>query len=146
MSESDTQRKVLKRYLTVNWKNESVGARKTKPDPANQSPHEFAIPVTVEIIVPEVELPELNATVEVPRPNVESDMRQEQAAHADPDAWMEVADATIDSILADGGSVDFDTVYGIVGRVMTNIDGYAKPERVKQYVNEELRSRSKKDQ
>lgn len=136
--ESAAERKVLNGYLIANWKAEDLKIRKTKPDAGSQRPHEFSIPVAIEIIVPDVEIPELGATVEVPRPSVEANLRSEDAEHADPEGWQAVADEFVEEKVQDGETVSYRDVYEVVGRVLTEVETYPDAADVENYVHETI--------
>lgn len=72
-----TEQKTLRAYLIVNWKEETLRVRKTEPDSARTSPSELALPLTVEIVVPDVDTPEITKRIEVPPARVE-DARAEE--------------------------------------------------------------------
>lgn len=137
----DTTEKELSAYLIVNWKDETLKSRKTEPDDTNLSPYEIAIPASVTVVVPEVEIPEIAARVEVPRPNVESGLLEDAAWEGDPDAWKEVADDLLDGAFKREGEVNDDTVMQLVGRTLTTADVPADPTRVKHYLRREIRDR-----
>lgn len=85
MTETDSeataaQTKEYSGYIIVNWRNDEVRYRKTAPrDDAN--PRELAIPITVEVEVPEVQVPEIDADITVPPAQVEHAIAEE---HGDP--------------------------------------------------------------
>ena len=56
-------------YLMVNWRSDSVRFRKTEPDSID--PTEIAIPVSVDVAVPEIAVPSIDVDIDVPPANVE---------------------------------------------------------------------------
>ena len=70
----DTQTKTFSGYLIVDWKNETMRHRKTEPD--DLAPTQLAIPVSVDVAVPEVSVPTIEAAIEVPAAQVEQSVVQ----------------------------------------------------------------------
>jgi hypothetical protein len=75
MTDADTQTKSFECYLVVDWKNESIRQRKTEP--TDVAPTELAIPVALDINVPEVSVPTIEAAIDVPAAQVEHSVVEE---------------------------------------------------------------------
>jgi len=75
--ESDTR--TYGGYLIIDWReaNTSDAIRFRKTEPSNPAPHEIAIPVSVNVTVPDVEVPSIEADVDVPAPEVEEVVRSD---------------------------------------------------------------------
>ena len=63
--------KTYEGFLIVNWRDDNVRFRKTKPASRKTSPYEVAIEVTVNITVPDIEIPSIEADITVPPAEVE---------------------------------------------------------------------------
>lgn len=64
--------KTIKGYLVVDWRKESIRARKTKPNKSELNTNELVGDLKVTVEIPEIPVPEASATFEVPEPMVES--------------------------------------------------------------------------
>ena len=69
------QTKHFECYLVMDWKNESIRQRKTEP--TDIAPTELAIPVSLDINVPEVSVPTIEAAIDVPAAQVEHTVVEE---------------------------------------------------------------------
>lgn len=134
--------KNLSAYLIVNWKDETIKSRKTEPSQSKLSPYEIAIPASVEVVVPDVEVPELTARIEVPRANVESGLIEDAAREGDPEAWKEVADDLLDRAVNEGRELDSGLVMELVGMTLTESEVHADPEHVRHYVRRQIQERA----
>lgn len=65
MTDDDTETKTYDGYLIVNWRDDELRFRKTAPT-GSLAPQELAIPLTVDVTIPEVQVPEIHADIEVP--------------------------------------------------------------------------------
>lgn len=141
-TQTDETVKNLSAYLIVNWKDETLKSRKTEPSQSKLSPYEIAIPASVEVVVPEVEVPELTARIDVPRANVESGLVEDAAREGDPDAWQDIADDLLNRAVADGQEFDTDLVMMLVGRTLTESEVPADAGRVRHYVRRRIQERA----
>lgn len=66
-------------YLIVDWRDakSSNDVRFRKTEPTDPAPHEVTIPVSVDVTVPEVDVPSIMAEVEIPAPEVEEVVRSD---------------------------------------------------------------------
>lgn len=62
-------------YLVINWRDDDVRYRKTPPE--NPGPQELAIPLELTINVPEVQVPTIEAAIDVPAAKVEQSVIDE---------------------------------------------------------------------
>ena len=69
MTDDDHEVKEFEGHLIIDWREGRMRHRKTEPD--SVAPHEVVIPVSVDVVVPDVEVPEIHASVEVPPAKVE---------------------------------------------------------------------------
>jgi len=75
MTNPGTQTKTFECYLVIDWKNEKIRQRKTEP--TDVAPTELAIPVSLDINVPEVSVPTIEAAIDVPAAQVEHSVVEE---------------------------------------------------------------------
>jgi len=59
-------------WLIIDWQNGSTRTRKSEPDPSSLGTHEIATEVHLDLVIPEVDVDNLTARVEVPQPRVEA--------------------------------------------------------------------------
>ena len=85
----------IENWLIINWKAGSTRTRKSRPSASDLGTHELSTRLALDIIIPEVEVPELTATVEVPQPRVEAAAMDDVDADDVPD-WQDVADEVLD--------------------------------------------------
>lgn len=138
-TDTDHTEKDLDVWLVIDWKNDQIRARKT--DPGGTGPYEIAIPTAITVRVPEVDVPTLEAEVEVPRPKVERVETEQRDREADEPPWMEYVEEAKDHPDARGAVVEAVesgqpssewrvAVNAIVGVVLRHADGAPDPERV----------------
>lgn len=88
----------IQHWLIIDWQNSNTRTRKSKPAASDLGTHELATELTLDVIIPEVDVDELRATVEVPKPRVEQTALADADADDAPD-WMDVADEVVDDFL-----------------------------------------------
>lgn len=116
--------KTLKYHLVVDWKKETVRARKTPP--SGIGPFELHIPAELEIEIPDVDVPSISERLEVPQPSVQR-IALEAVFDQEFPEWAD----TVDEILDDAwGESD----YTILGYVMEATGGVPAPADVLDYV------------
>lgn len=85
MSDEQTDRegetKRFTGHLIIDWNDETMRHRKTAPDDS-LGPTELAIPVSVDITVPEIQVPSIEAAIKVPATQVEQSVVEETRAIA----------------------------------------------------------------
>lgn len=70
MPENDAETKTYEGHLIVNWRNDQVRYRKTGPG-GSLAPQELAIPLSIDVTIPEVQVSEIHADIEIPPVKVE---------------------------------------------------------------------------
>lgn len=90
--------KEIHNWLVINWRDGSTRTRKSKPSASSLGTHELATELTLDIHIPEVDVDELRARVEVPKPRVEQTALDDVDADDAPD-WMDVADEEIQEFI-----------------------------------------------
>jgi hypothetical protein len=83
--------KTIHNWLIINWQDGSTRTRKSEPSPSSLGTHELATELRLDVVIPEVDVDELRARVEVPKPRVEQTALDDMDADDAPD-WMDVAD------------------------------------------------------
>lgn len=73
--QDNVETKTFEGYLIVDWKRGEMRHRKTKPN--DISPTELAIPVSIDVRVPEVQIPTIEAAIDVPAAQVEQSVVDE---------------------------------------------------------------------
>lgn len=66
----ETREERIENWLILNWKEGTTRTRKSEPDQTKLGTHEIATRLAIDVVIPEVEIPELAARVEVPGPQV----------------------------------------------------------------------------
>lgn len=90
--------KTIEAYLVVDWKQGSTRTRATEPLATELGTNELVTPISLDVIVPEVEVEELTARIEVPEPRVvETEMADREADDAAD--WRAVADELLEPVL-----------------------------------------------
>ncbi|GAA1280200.1 hypothetical protein GCM10009725_30080 [Aeromicrobium tamlense] len=90
MTDTDTTTKNFELFLVIDWKNDKVRHRKTEP--ADLAPTQLAIPVSIDINVPEVTVPTIEAAIDVPAAQVEQSVVQETRDLAEAHGVLEERD------------------------------------------------------
>lgn len=125
-------------FLLINWKDDDLRFRKTKP--ADHSPWEVPMAVEVEVNVPKFDTPTLAAEVNVPRTQVAHAAYGEIVESEDDlppwseavESVLETADA-VDRYVYDDASLDRVTDE-LLGRALREVEGYPDPDDVREYI------------
>jgi hypothetical protein len=129
--------KTIKAYAVIDWRNESVKARKTKPNHSELGSNELMAILKFPVTIPDVDIPTLAAEIEVPEPMVHSATLEALEDREMPD-WATTADEVISNHLdalreaANPGPV-IDTV---VLETLRDARGRPKIENVEEYVKQ----------
>lgn len=84
----------IQNWLIINWKDPSTRTRKSEPKASDLGTHELATELTLDVVIPEVDVDSLHARVEVPTPRVEQSEIEGLDAEDAPD-WQDVADEAV---------------------------------------------------
>lgn len=123
----------IENWLIINWQSGSTRTRKSEPGASDLGTHELATRLSLDIIIPEVEVPELSATVEVPQPRVEAAAMDDVDAEDAPD-WRDV----LDEVLEEHQDEDEST---LALRILERAPGHPDVGDVRRAVHEKLRKR-----
>lgn len=85
----------IQNWLIINWKDPSTRTRKSEPKASDLGTHELATELTLDVVIPEVDVDSLHARVEVPTPRVEQSEIDDLDAEDAPD-WQDIADEMIE--------------------------------------------------
>lgn len=99
----DARTETIENWLIINWKEGNTRTRKGEPDQRKLGTHEIATRLQIDVVIPEVEIPELAARVEVPGPQVETAVLDDLDEEDLPD-WKSVADDVLRDRLGDDGA------------------------------------------
>lgn len=91
------QQKTITYWLRVNWKDETISARKTEPDRSELSPYELVVESEIQINKPAVEVPKLAAELDVPEPRIRRIVAEGLDADVDDPDWFRTVDEVLDS-------------------------------------------------
>jgi len=142
MTDGGAREETIKNWLIINWREGNTRTRKSKPDASSLGTHELATSLTLNVTIPEVDVPELVADVEVPQPRVEASELSDLEAEDSPD-WLDVADEVVDENPDSDLFEDIDT---LVVSVLEDAPGHPGPSEVKRYLRNQLRQRQRGEQ
>lgn len=129
--------KSLSAYLVVDWRDEDLKVRKTKPE---TSPYEVAVPLDLEIEVPEIDVQSLSARLEVPQANVHEIVQGEVHDEELLD-WQVTAESVLEDRIGpdpDPEQLKEDSVEQVLGAVMLQAPGVPDPEKVRDYLDDRI--------
>lgn len=113
-------------YTVVNWKEEQIRARKTKP--GTLGPFEVSIPSTLTVDIPDIDVPEISDRLVIPQPTVDRIAKEAVFDEEYPD-WVEVAEQVLDTY-TDG------TPHFLLGHIMAETHGAPDPDDVLAYLED----------
>lgn len=131
-------------YLVVDWRDDDLRFRKTRPGSNDRGPTEYPVEVSVEVEVPEFDIPELAADMKVPAPAVREAVATELHEQGETPEWYSVAERGVDHFKSEAQAVDphetefDDLVSKVVGYVLRNAEGYPPVEAVEEHVEDRL--------
>lgn len=132
-------------WLLYDWREDDIRGRKTKPSKGERRPTEQPLKVSASIEVPEMEIPELTASINVPRAQVKQsayadllgDDEDGPPWHDDVDAVLEAHDDKVQQWADD--ELPRETLVDLLtGAVLRRADGYPDSETVAEYVGERI--------
>lgn len=133
------QDKHIENWLVIDWKSGATRTRKSEP--TDLGTYEIATRLSIDVEVPDVEVPDLAARVEVPQPHVqtavlESVDEEDLPDHADVAA--EIVDDHRDELERNSELPDHHDrlVDELTTKTLIAYDGYADPEDVRATVTQ----------
>lgn len=128
--------KTISGYLVVNWQQEDLKVRKTKP--TDLSPYQIALETNLTIEVPDVDTPEIAERLVIPQPTVER-VVQQQVTGEEPEEWQQTADEVLMQHLDEAKTVrEEGDLEALLGKVMMQAEGVPDPEQVTSYLEERI--------
>lgn len=135
-----TDSKTLDQWLVINWKQGSTRTRKSEPP--DLGTYEIATRLVVDIEIPEVDVPELAATVQVPQPFVQTAVLENVDEEDLPD-WSDTAEQVLHEAVGDQDLAEDADVRPLAERLTTRVlvdfGGYAEADEVRDYLWGRLR-------
>lgn len=130
--------KTISGYLVFNWKDGSHRTRKSKPD--SLGTYEIATPLEIQVEIPDVDVPEIAAKVQVPQPRVQTAVLESLDDDAFPD-WSDVAEEYLEAYVERIRSAETldavdDLVDQLTTKVLLDLDGIAEPEKVRAFLQD----------
>ncbi len=135
MTDGGAREETIQNWLVINWREGTTRTRKSKPDASKLGTHELTTSLTLNVTIPDVDVPELVADVEVPQPRVEASELSDLEAEDSPD-WMDLADEIVDE---HPEADPFDEVDQLVVAVLEDAPGKPDVKEVKRYLQQQLR-------
>lgn len=130
--------KTITAWLVVDWRDGSTRTRKSKPKASELGANELLSEVSIDVTVPEIDVPTLKARVDVPEPRVHAAELDALAPEDLPD-WTDTADELIEANadrIADGAGRDIITE--LVGAVVLDAPGRPDPDLVREYCRDQI--------
>lgn len=142
VTDGGAREETIKNWLIINWKQGSTRTRKSKPEPSSLGTHELATSLTLNVTIPEVDVPELVADVDVPQPRVEASELSDLEVEDSPD-WMDVADAVVDD---NPDANPLDEIDRLAVTVLEDAPNRPDVAEVKHYLQTQLRELNRGEQ
>ena len=135
---TDARTKTVENWLIINW---DTGSTRTRKSPADDlGTHELQTRLTIDVEIPDVDVPELAARIDVPQPHVQAAVLESLDDEQIPD-WgdtaADVLDEHADTIRAADPRTDrwSEVVDLLTARVLMRYDGYVEPTKVQMHMN-----------
>lgn len=85
----------IENWLILNWQDGTTRTRKSEPNASKLGVHEIATKLTLNVHKPEVEMPDLEADIEIPQTRVESSRLDDLDEDDAPD-WQDVLEEVLE--------------------------------------------------
>jgi len=134
-----TNEKTIDGWLVVDWKKEKHRTRKSKPDASDLGTNELLAKLKVDVTVPEVDVPTLAVSIDVPEPQVFAATLEAIDEEDLPD-WSDTAIDVVEShreAIADAKSQSDhrDLVDTLTTRVLMKVNTRPPPSEVRKFVD-----------
>lgn len=130
-----TNQKTITGYLVIDWKQGSHRTRKSKPD--SLGTNELLAKLSVDVEIPEVDVPELALQIDVPEPQVHAAALEALDDDELPD-WSDTASEFVSGYEAELREADYSERKQLVDvlttRTLTEINTRPDPSQVRQYI------------
>lgn len=141
---TETNTKTYNGYLIVDWRDDDLRFRKTKPSKDDRGPTEYPVEVEVEVEVPEFDIQTLAAELTVPEAQIRQAVASDLLAETSTPEWHAAGDRALDHYADEAHGMDprttefDDLVSTAVGYAMRNADGLPPVERVEEHITNAL--------
>lgn len=131
-----SREKTITGWLVIDWKSGSHRTRKSKPD--SLGTNELLAKLSVDVEIPDVDVPELALQIDVPEPQVHAATLEALDEDDLPD-WTDeaarVVDKHSDRLQATDNKLEVqDLVDMLTGQVLLEIETRPNPKNVRQYI------------
>lgn len=128
--------KTIEGFLVFNWKDGSHRTRKSPPE--STGTYEIATPFELEVEIPEIEVPEIAAKVQVPQPIVQTAV-VESIDEEDFPEWSDHADKQLAAyegaiVSAEGLAEVDELVERLTTKTLLEYEGMVDAENVRRYL------------
>lgn len=133
-------------YLLVDYRDDNMRFRKTKPSRSERAPTVYPVRVDVELNVPKIDVPTLSASLDVPEAEVSHAKSEGGLGGDEPPEWHAAVEDALDHFapepresLPPKTAVEHDDLVSqMVGYVMRNAESYPDPDGVEDRVKTRL--------
>lgn len=126
-------------WLIVDWKKGSHRTRKSKPKATELGNHELLAKLSIDVNVPEIEVPELAVSIDVPEPHVHAATLEALDEEQLP-GWTDIANELIPS----DPPVDFEAYQNELNRIalrtLKESSTRPNPSDVREYVDKTMKA------
>jgi len=131
--------KTISGWLIVNWRDGSHRTRQSKPSQSELGSNELLAELSIDVHVPEVEVPTLATKIDVPEPRVHA-ATLDALSEDDLPEWTGAATEAIETeelAIKQAANGDLDRIIdSITMRTLENTPGLPDPDLVKEYVTD----------
>nr|WP_181966802.1 hypothetical protein [Halobacterium salinarum] len=131
--------KTISGWIVVDWRKGKHRTRQSKPKRSELGSNELLAKLSIDVHVPEIEVPELAVEIDVPEPHVRAATLEALDEEQLP-GWADVANELIPSTIPDDPEEFQNEVNRVTVRTLTEASTRPEPESVRAYVDETMRS------
>jgi hypothetical protein len=131
--------KTISGWIVVDWRKGKHRTRQSKPKASELGSNELLAKLSIDVHVPEVEVPELAVEIDVPEPHVRAATLEALDEEQLP-GWADVANELIPSTIPDDPEAFENEVNRVTVRTLTEANTRPDPDAVREYVDETMRS------
>jgi hypothetical protein len=131
--------KTISGWIVVDWRKGKHRTRQSKPKTSDLGSNELLAKLSIDVHVPEIEVPELAVEIDVPEPHVRAATLEALDEEQLP-GWTDVANEVIPSTIPNDPSEFQNEVNRITVRTLTEAATRPDPEAVRAYVDETMRA------
>jgi hypothetical protein len=131
--------KTITGWIVVDWRKGKHRTRQSKPKASELGSNELLSKLSIDVHVPEVEVPELAVEIDVPEPHVRAATLEALDEEQLP-GWTDIANELIPSTIPDDPEEFQNEVNRITVQTLTEASTRPDPDAVREYVDETMRS------